>query len=405
MNSKSSIFFKIFIFVVLSIIVGYTIFSIPTIFWEDGEIILTKSQFQSLNNVETISASLNDEKEQQIKDFVISYKLFDLFNIKNAKVSVVDNQNVYAGGNVLGFDITTKGLTIIGSNYVVTQNGIVEPIKSSGLKVGDIITKIGIIDINDVDDINTALVLSHGKEMNVEYIRANENNSTTITPALDIQTNSYKLGLWVKNDATGLGTLTFVNDEKSKYASLGHAITNGVDNSPINVAGGDLYNCTILGVKRGKSGAAGEIQGVFSLGSDVQGDIVYNGNTGLYGNLDESSNLTADKSLISVGTRLDVHPGSAKILCTLDDSGIKAYDIEIIKTSFQSKSSEKSMIIKVTDEELLQKTGGIIQGMSGSPIIQNGKLVGAVTHVFVNDPTKGFGIYIDWMLETMENVL
>lgn len=406
MKFKSSIFFRIFLFLVLNFVLWYSIFSIPSIFFENDYLVLTQDEFDRLDNQMLVSASLiNEDKEQMIRDYVVSYKLFNLFNITNLKVSVVDNTNVYAGGNVLGFDITTRGLTIVGSNIVLTKEGAIEPIKSSELKVGDVILKLGIVEINDIEDINTALILSHGKEIAVEYMRDGEVKNTTITPALDIQTNSYKIGLWVKNNATGLGTLTFVDKDKEKYASLGHAITNGITSAPIDVLGGDLYDCTILGIKKGVSGAAGEIQGLFSIGSDVQGDIVYNGNTGLYGNLNENSTIADNKSLISVSSRIDVHPGKAKILCTLDDGGIKEYDIEIIKTNFQSKASEKSMILKVTDEELIRKTGGIVQGMSGSPIIQNGKLVGAVTHVFVNDPTKGFGIYVDWMLDTMESVL
>ncbi len=211
-------------------------------------------------------------------------------------------------------------------------------------------------------------------------------------------TNTYKLGLWVKEDAVGIGTLSFVNATTKRFGSLGHSINDSETNECIKVSGGNIYESKILGIKKGKSGKAGELIGTFNR-ENVIGTVDKNCEYGVYGFVDSVETITKNKTAVDIGGRLSAKPGKAQILTCLDGDEIKAYDIEIIKTNFQSACNEKSMVLRVTDKNLIAKTGGIVQGMSGSPIIQDGKLIGAVTHVFVNDATKGFGIYIDWMLE------
>ena len=234
--------------------------------------------------------------------------------------------------------------------------------------------------------------------MSLKVRRNGEICDMSISPALDSITNTYKLGLWVKEDAVGIGTLSFVNATTKRFGSLGHSINDSETNEIIDVSGGNIYESKILGIKKGKSGKAGELMGTFSR-EHVIGSVDKNCEFGVYGFVDDVSTFTVNKTSIDIGGRLSAKPGKAQILSSLDGDEIKAYDIEIIKTNFQQSCNEKSMVIRVTDKELIEKTGGIVQGMSGSPIIQNGKLIGAVTHVFINDATKGFGIYIDWMLE------
>jgi len=196
----------------------------------------------------------------------------------------------------------------------------------------------------------------------------------------------------------GVGTLTFYNDTTKRFGSLGHAITNSTNKSNIEVTSGDIYNCKIVGVKIGYNGVAGELLGTFSLNQDSIGNVDKNCNFGVYGYMTDSKSITENKTPIELGGRVSIKPGKAKILSCIDGENIEEFDIEIIKTNYQKSENEKSMVIRVIDKELLSKTGGIVQGMSGSPIIQNGKLVGAVTHVFLNDASKGFGLYIDWMI-------
>ena len=219
-----------------------------------------------------------------------------------------------------------------------------------------------------------------------------------ILPALDKVSNEYKLGLWVKEDAVGIGTLTFVNATTKRFGSLGHAITENGSSDPIEISGGNIYKGKILGVKKGGYGKAGELIGTFNR-DNVEGIVDKNCEYGVYGFVNNVETFTDSKTSIEIGGRLSAKPGGAKILSCLNGEDIEEFDIEIIKTNFQQSCNEKSMVLRVIDEDLIKRTGGIVQGMSGSPIIQDGKLIGAVTHVFVNDATKGFGIYIDWMLE------
>ena len=289
----------------------------------------------------------------------------------------------------------------MGSNSIITKDGLVDTLKDSPLMVGDIILKLNDEKIYSIDNIVEIINReeNRGEKVKVTYERKNKEYETYLLPALDIQTNEYKLGIWVKNDASGVGTLTYVTEE-GKFGALGHAINIGGTKNAYTISGGKLYNCNIIGINKGKKGKAGELKGLFLQGRNAQGEIDRNENTGIYGSIYENSSLFENVKTRKyiIGGRLTARPGKAKILSTINGSEVKEYDIEIIKTNYQNTSKEKSMVIKVTDKELLEKTGGIVQGMSGSPIIQNGKIVGAVTHVFINDPTKGFGIYLDWML-------
>ena len=209
--------------------------------------------------------------------------------------------------------------------------------------------------------------------------------------------------MWVRDHASGIGTLTYINS-KNRFGALGHPICDSDTKSVISLKDGQLYNCSVLGVNKGSSGAPGELKGLFMQGKNTQGVIEKNNNYGVFGTIYNDSNFLKKYKEIEIGSRISVKPGKAKIKCCLDGNNVEEFDIEIIKTNYQNYSNGKSMVIRVTDKNLISRTGGIVQGMSGSPIIQNGKLVGAVTHVFVNDPTKGYGIYAEWMLQTLNNI-
>ena len=355
---------------------------------------LVKDNWIITPNIVSVSAKDDGDFDK----YIINYKLFNLFNIKKLKVNVVEPDRYFAGGETLGFSLQSKGIILIGGNYILSKNGIERPFENSGLKTGDIITHIDGIEINNVDDIARVLNDFKGDSVRLKVIRSGDSFEVDIRPALDSMTNTYKLGLWVKEDAVGIGTLSFINATTKRFGSLGHSINDSETNECIDVSGGNIYESKILGIKKGKSGKAGELIGTFSR-EKVLGSVDKNCEYGVYGFVDNVETLTANKTSIDIGGRLSAKPGKAQILTALDGENIEAFDIEIIKTNFQSSCNEKSMVIRVTDKDLISRTGGIVQGMSGSPIIQNGKLIGAVTHVFVNDATKGFGIYIDWMLE------
>lgn len=387
----------IIFFVVVSVLFPYNLF-----FSLQNEMFVTTEEMDKiLTNNWLVSSELinvSAEEDNEFDKYIINYKLFNLFNIKRLKVNVVEPDRYFAGGETLGFSLQSKGVILIGGNYILSKNGIERPFENSGLKAGDVITHIDGTEINSVEDIAKILSNFDGDSVLLKVKRNGEYFEVNIKPALDSMTNTYKLGLWVKEDAVGIGTLSFINATTKRFGSLGHSINDSETNECIDVSGGNIYESRILGIKKGKSGKAGELMGTFNR-ENVIGSVDKNCEFGVYGFVDDVEPLIVNKTSIDIGGRLSAKPGKAQILSALDGKNVQAYDIEIIKTNFQSSCNEKSMVIRVTDKNLITKTGGIVQGMSGSPIIQNGKLIGAVTHVFVNDATKGFGIYIDWMLE------
>lgn len=328
------------------------------------------------------------------KNTSLVVKLFGFIPIKKTTVVVCDDESVYLGGIPLGFTVSTKGVIVVGSNSVLTKDG---KQSNSELENGDIVTKVNGIDIFNVEDIKEQLAQSNGNAVQVTYIRDDKENTCDLTPILDSQTNEYKLGIWIRNDAQGIGTLTFVT-EGNDFGALGHAITDFETGAKIPVNDGKIYPCTMLGITKGSKGKAGELRCLFVQGSMSNGSIEKNTTCGVFGEVSDTAQLVDQNLTCPIASRLVVKVGKAKLISAV--SGIREeYDIEIIKTYNQHSSSDKSFIFRVKDERLLELTGGIVQGMSGSPIVQDGKLIGAVTHVFLYDPTKGYGVYADFMLD------
>jgi len=231
----------------------------------------------------------------------------------------------------------------------------------------------------------------------LEIMRDNQPHTLKLTPVLT--GDGYKIGAWVRDSSAGIGTLTFVKPDTKVFASLGHGISDTDTSLLLDVGQGSITDCKIVSVKRGQKGTPGELRGIFE-GNDT-GVISQNSSIGVYGVYDDVKAL--DKTPRKIASRFETREGKATIICTVDTNGPTEYDIEIEKVMTNSTDA-KGMIVKVTDERLLEKTGGIVQGMSGSPILQNGKIVGAVTHVFVNDPTRGYGIFIENMLSEAEKI-
>ena len=337
---------------------------------------------------------------EEVTATTMRIKLFGFLPLKKVKVKLINSPEVYVGGNIVGFSLNTEGVVVVGSNAVFTREGSCEPILASGLKEGDSIKAIEDQEIKSVYDIDKILnsIEYAGKDVEITVNRDNQEFKCSITPALDVFTQKYKLGLWVKNSTSGVGTLTYVKKDNNRFGAVGHSLADATLGDNYKVAEGDVYLCNLLGIKKGTKNAPGEIRSTMKLSDDAIGVADTNCKYGVYGNILNVNklNLIDDYSL---GGRMSVKPGKAKIFACLDDGGVKAYDIKIIKTNHQDNADDKSIVFKVTDKELIKKTGGIIQGMSGCPIIQNNKLVGAVTHVFINDPTKGFGVYVDWMYD------
>ena len=349
------------------------------------------------NTIETI----NDDSLKDSDYYPeIQFKLFNLIPIKTQKIKVLKEDKVLVGGMAVGLVLKTEGVLVVGSSSVTTLTGERDVLSEDLLQVGDVITQIENETIENVSSISNIINKKDnaGRELLVKGIRKNKEFSTRVTPCYDIKSGSYKLGVWVRDDASGVGTLTYV-DSNNRFGALGHPICDSDTKSIIGLKEGNIYKCSVLGINKGVSGNPGELRGLFMQGKNEQGIVEKNNNYGIFGYLNEKNDLVDSLKEMPIGSRMFVKPGKAQIRCCIDGNKVETFDVEIIKTNYQNYSNDKSMVIRVIDENLISRTGGIVQGMSGSPIIQNGKIIGAVTHVFVNDPTKGFGVYIDWMLK------
>lgn len=327
----------------------------------------------------------------------VIFKLFGLIPIKEVEVEVLNDCDVYLGGNAVGFSIKTDGVLVVNKNSVMTDSGPISICENLDIRSGDIITHIDGKEIKDANEIPEIINNSSNSSFDLTVKRNDKTFNLDVPSAVDKQSKKKKLGLWVRDDATGIGTLTYVDEENLEFGALGHPITDGETGTKIDIQNGSVYSCSIVGVEKGEKGKPGELKGVFLSGKNNKGQITSGTEFGIFGKITDKAGVIDENITATVGGRLAVKPGKAQIVSSV--SGVREYyDIEIIKASKQNSAKDRSMVFRVTDKRLLDLTGGIIQGMSGSPIIQNGKLIGAVTHVFVSDPTKGYGIYIDWML-------
>ena len=305
---------------------------------------------------------------------------------------------VYPGGISIGVKINNKGALVVGYSDISTHDGLSEsPGKMAGIELGDIIEEVNGENIETCSDLISKVKTCRNDEMTVKILRGN--SEITKKVSLIKEDNEYKIGLWVRDSTAGIGTLTFYDKDSKTFGALGHPITDGDTNVSFNIKSGTLLKSSVLSIKKGERGNPGEIKGLFINENESIGSIEKNTNSGIYGN--GSSELINPNfgDAMTVAYRDEIKEGHAQIITTVEDGGAKAYDIEILKLLPQDEPGSKSMIIKIVDPVLLEKTGGIVQGMSGSPIIQNGKIIGAVTHVLINKPDVGYGIYIEWMLQ------
>ncbi len=295
---------------------------------------------------------------------------------------------LYLGGNVLGFTIKTEGATVVGTCDVITEKGLISPCKEAGIEVGDVIYSLNDKLVNSASDVATTLKNYSGGEIVTKISRNGQIRLIDVIPAKDVSGN-YKLGVYIRDDLNGLGTVTFYREDGS-FGSLGHPVSDENQKS-YSVVGGNVYNSSVIGINKATRGRAGELRGMF-LGDKPIGEIFNNSTVGLFGKINNFK--PQNKIKVEVGAPKQ---GKAQIYSTVDGITPKYFDISIVKVDLFS-GSNKNLVIKITDKSLLDYTGGILQGMSGSPILQDGKLVGAVTHVFINDSSRGYGIYIENML-------
>lgn len=311
-------------------------------------------------------------------------------------------KTVYLGGMPFGVRFYTGRLTVNGFGEVDSAGGTVSPAKDAGLCENDIILKINGKKVESSADVTGAVAESGGKELKFTVSRSKKELEISVKPVLSESTGEFRIGLWIKDGTAGIGTITYIVPDTGAFGGLGHGICDGSDGKLCDITKGIVSEVIINGVKIGKSGDPGELKGIFT--TDKSGTVSLNTEHGVFGVLSDPEEYCKTLKEIKIGSRKDLHEGSAVVLCTVDDGGIGEYSVNL-KPNAGSDSPESSFLVEVTDSELIKRTGGIVQGMSGSPIIQDGVLVGAVTHVLISDPTRGYGIYIDAMLDDMPDVL
>lgn len=355
-----------------------------------GEISSQNPQIVSVNQYHVHGLSPGEAKLQ--------VKVADI-PLKEVKVNVLPNLKVYPGGQSIGVQLKSVGPLIVGHHFIETDQGKVSPAEQSDLRIGDVILKINGLEIKKLELI-TKLVNQAGKEgkpLHVEILRGRERLQKQVMPAYDPKEESYRLGAYIRDSAAGVGTLTFIHPETNTYGALGHVITDVDTQRPIVVGQGTIMESQVNAIEKGVRGGPGEKLSHIDQ-NKVLGDVKKNTPFGIFGHLHKYIPNGIYDHPIPVGLSEEVRKGPAHILTVVDGQKVEKFAIEIVEIMPQKFPATKGLIIKVVDPVLLKKTGGIIQGMSGSPIIQDGKLVGAVTHVFVNDPTSGYGCFIEWML-------
>ena len=334
----------------------------------------------------------------------IEVSLFDKISLKDVNVDILPRTKVIPVGNIAGVKLYTSGVLVVGMSEIEgVDKKKYKPYENTGIKEGDTITQVNQKEIASTEELMKTVNEAQGQAVQIKYIHAEETKECSIEP-VKTSSNEYKLGLWVRDSAAGVGTVTFYEPSSKTFGALGHGITDIDTEELINIASGEFVTTRVLNITKGESGVPGKIQGTVENQKNI-GKIYKNSKFGIYGTVENLSSLDIDTSKeMEVALRDEIQLGKATILCSLDNQKVEEYEIEIEKIYTENNYDNKSMQIKVIDERLIEKTGGIIQGMSGSPIIQNGKFVGAVTHVLVNNPQAGYAVFGDIMLKQSKEV-
>lgn len=401
-------------FVILIILLSICLAYITNINAIPESIILFEGERLNLSTIAGITINKKDElptattvsssevEYAKTENYEVSF--LNKFTLKNVEASVIPKTKVIPVGTTVGLKLHTNGVLVVGMSEVKgINNEKSKPYENTKIKEGDMIVEVNGIAITCTNDLIQTVNSSEGENISIKYKRDEEIYSEEIIPVKTSSTE-YKLGLWVRDTAAGIGTISFYDPESKSFAALGHGILDIDTEELISIANGEITTANIISIAKGEKGSPGEIRGSL-IGQSSIGTISKNTKLGIYGTLNNASVLNVgSESAIEIALREEIKEGKATLICSLENNQKKEYEIEIQKIYVNNNTDNKSMVVKITDEELLNKTGGIIQGMSGCPIIQNGKLVGALTHVLVSDPTKGYAVFADLMVKQMREV-
>lgn len=389
------LFFTIMVFSIFSIIIA-------------GQYVLpdsiTAGNYSGINLMGLFTLDYESEEQvdfqssQRVSDAENEIKLLGVIPVKNVDVTFEKQHSVYVSGESFGIKLYTDGVIVVGTKDVEGDNGYCNPAKDAGIEKGDIIVSVNDIKTNDSSTLEGILNDNNGKTYKIRVKRNGNYKTFNLKPVYSKKEGCYKVGLWVRDSTAGIGTITFYNPKNNTIAALGHPITDVDTNEIMPILNGEAVKANVTKIYKSTNGETGSICCDFT--NDVIATLTKNSTSGIYGIYHNEIDVSRYYEVANVQ---EIEKGSAQILCTLDNNSPKFYDVEIVKISYRD-SQEKNMVIKVTDDDLLEKTGGIVQGMSGSPVIQNGRLVGALTHVIVDNPTKGYAIFAQTMLDQSNNI-
>ena len=338
---------------------------------------------------ETVEVSQNGS-------YQIRCKWLGVLPLKTIKVHTVEKQEVLVSGSPVGIYMETKGVLVIDSGEITDREGIRRTPAEHIIQSGDYICEIDGKVLTGKRQLMQLVRENQGEPMDLQVIRHQETIKLEMTP-VETEDGSYKLGIWVRDNIQGIGTLTYV-EPNGTFGALGHGISDADTGERLEISDGDLYRADILSIRKGTAGTPGELRGVINYREENRiGTICGNSQYGIRGQL-EPGKYSESMKKIPTGLKQEIQTGKAEIRCDIGD-GIREYQCEILEIDSNARDTNKCFVLRITDDDLLSRTGGIVQGMSGSPVLQNGKLIGAITHVFVNDPTKGYGIFIENMME------
>ena len=366
-----------------------------------GMNIKTKDNKINTENLQTVQASsdwnINEDYTGKIN---LSVNLFGI-NVKDITLNVIETTEVVPLGNIVGLKLYTNGVLVVGMSEIsgIDKNKY-KPYENTGIVEGDMIVEINEKTVTNTTELIECVNNSKGKQISIKYVRDGEILETNIKP-IETSKDDYKLGLWVRDAAAGVGTISYYEPKSGLFAALGHGIIDVDTEKLLDISSGEFVTTNIVSIVKGEKGNPGKIQGSVEAQQKI-GDVYKNTEFGVFGKVSNTSVLNEDLTkTVKVASRNEIKTGKATIMCTLENNIKKEYEVEIEKIYKNNNTDNKSMVIKVTDKELLEKTGGIIQGMSGSPIMQNGKIIGVLTHVLVSNPTVGYGVFADIMLKQM----
>ncbi|WP_339272112.1 SpoIVB peptidase [Paenibacillus sp. FSL K6-1330] len=339
---------------------------------------------------------------QQSGNAEVTLKLFGKIPLKTVHVKVIPELKVIPGGQTIGVKVKSSGILVVGHHLVRVQNGAkVSPGEAAGLKVGDLLTTMEGKPLNDVTKV-ADIVEKAGKAnkpLDISFKRGGKEMTTKLSPAYDEEDQSWRLGLYIRDSAAGVGTLTFYAPHQKVYGALGHVITDMNTQTPIDVGSGQIVQSNVTSISRSEEGEPGEKRATFTKDGKILGNVERNTHFGIFGKMNNLPEHGLYQEPIPIALSHEVKEGPAEILTVVEGQEVERFTVDIVHVSKQDAPATKGLVLRITDPRLLKKTGGIVQGMSGSPIVQDGKLIGAVTHVFVNDPKSGYGCFIEWMLQ------